>query len=346
MSLRSLTLTAIPVSSRIGFATAELIRKTATYSIADSAARLTMLFCRHIALILVCSTSLFAFSDPRALEREAANDRDGDTFQSAYSIPGLPQHDFLLNQNYPEGVVIAIKFKGTRAYLIKPRERIDSQRRWIWIAPLWVAFRSLKHGDSHVRFYVEQALQAGFHVAGLDVGTTCGSPKGAELYDEFYTWVVKTHQLHPKVRLFGQSNGGLISYAWAFRHPEHVERIFGIYPVTDIRTWPKLEKVCGPERITPTGLGYPYKSVEELQKHLSDVNPVDNLSALASRGVPIFHIHGDADDLVPMYANSTELMNRYRTLGGKARVDVLKGSGHGGQQFFRYQPAADFLTEK
>ena len=53
------------------------------------------------------------------------------------------------------------------------------------------------------------------------------------------------HKLHQRARMIGQSNGGLISYAWAFRHPKHVDRIFGIYPATDIRSWPGLHKIAG-----------------------------------------------------------------------------------------------------
>jgi hypothetical protein len=303
----------------------------------------SLLIVLQLAVFLVRSESQV---DSNVETTTAKNDRQADTYKDAYAIAGLPQQDFLLNQNYPDGEVIAIKFRGTRGYLIKPKGVIDSQRRWIWIAPLWVAFNSPTYGDSYVRYYVESALDAGFHVAGVDVGTTCGSPKGTELYQQFYEWIVNTYHLNPKVRLFGQSNGGLISYAWAFRHPQYVERIFGLYPVTDMRTWPKLEKVCGAERITPPGLAFPYMSVDELKEHLLQVNPIENLEPLAHAGVEIFHIHGDKDELVPMEDNSVKLVDRYRALGGVAKLEVLKGLAHGGTQFFHYQPAADFLTAK
>lgn len=80
------------------------------WSIAHRASGLTMLLSRQLVLVLVCLTSLFAFADRHALEIEtmlATGDRDGNTFESAYSIAGLPQHDFLLNQNYPDGIVFA-----------------------------------------------------------------------------------------------------------------------------------------------------------------------------------------------------------------------------------------------
>lgn len=317
---------------------------------------------RIVCLILALSLSLLA--SPKTSEIEttpATTDENGNTYESVYSIPGLPQQPFLLNQHYRNGDVTAIKFKGTRAFLIKPKQKVDPQKRWIWIAPLWVAFKTPKDGPtkgagSFVGFYVEQALAAGFHVAGLDVGTSCGSPKGAELYQAFYQWIVKTQHLNPKVRLFGVSNGGLISYAWAFRHPKNIERIFCVYPVTDMRTWPGLAKVAGPKlvpqppdqtpgRITPEGLKYDL-SPAELENRLVEFNPLDNLAPLAKAKVKIFHIHGDKDALVPMPENSVEFMNRYRALGGEGKLDVLPGLGHGGKDFFQYQPAADFLTAK
>src|SRR4051812_11556847 len=171
----------------------------------------------------------------------AASEPSGNTFGSAYKITGLPQQDFLLNQNYANGIVDAIRFEGSRGYLIRPTKASDPKRRWILISPLWLAFNSPTWGNSTMRFYVEGALAAGISVAGLDVGTTCGSPKGAELYQRFYLWLVRTYDLNRKVRLIAVSNGGLIAYAWAFRHAQHVDRILGIYPATDMRTWPGLE---------------------------------------------------------------------------------------------------------
>ena len=42
-----------------------------------------------------------------------------------------------------------------------------------------------------------------------------------------YSSLIITHS--SLIQRFG--NGGLIGFAWAFRHPKNVDRIFGIYPV-------------------------------------------------------------------------------------------------------------------
>ena len=59
----------------------------------------------------------------------------------------------------------------------------------------------------------------------------------------------------------------------------------------------------------------------------------------------IFHIHGDSDALVPMDVNSAPLIERYKLLGGDARLEVLKGLGHGGTAFYESESLVKFLIE-
>lgn len=302
---------------------------------------------------LACWLALSATTVPllRAGEHDepsvtrAPESATGDVFASEYTIDGLPQQDFLLNQNYRSGEVQGVRFAGTRGFIIRPNIK-DPQRRWIWISPPWAAFNSPTWGDSFARTYVERGLQAGFHVVGLDVGTTCGSPRGAELYQKFYGWLVRHHGLHDKARMIGISNGGLITYAWAFRYPHQVDRILGIYPATDMRSWPGLEKVVGPGCLPPRGLAFPFESVAQLESNLDGLNPIANLDQLAQEGVRLFHVHGDKDDIVPLHPNSVELRALYVGLGGRMKLDILPGESHGGTVFFEHPPAAAFLVEE
>ena len=141
--------------------------------------------------------------------------------------------------------------------------------------------------------------------------------------------------------MLGQSNGGLISYAWAFRHPDSVDRVGGIYPATDFRTWPGLGKTLTyPEPALRFGL-----SVDELSRRAAEFNPIDNLAPLAKAGVKIFHIHGDQDTVVPCGPNSLALVEKYRRLGGEARLEIVPGLGHGGKPFYNSESLASFMTE-
>lgn len=239
---------------------------------------------------------------------------------------------------YEGGELVVLRIRDRNAYVVKPKDKVDSQRRWVWIFPFWLGIND-GHGNLQHRDYVEKYLAAGFHVAGIDVGTSCSSPDAAAVCHEFYEQLRADYQLHPRARLLGQSNGGLIAYAWAFRHPECVDRIGGICPATDFRTWPTLPSVVN----FPTkGLAYDL-NLDELTRRQAEFNPIENLVPLAKAGVKILHIHGDKDELVPMAANSTELANRYKVLGGSAEIVVIEGLGHGGKVLYKSQPLVDFL---
>ncbi len=242
---------------------------------------------------------------------------------------------------YQGGELVELKVRDRIAYLVKPTGQVDAARRWVWICPFWLGINN-GFGVLEHRFYVERMLAKGFHVAGVNVGTSCGSPAAAEVCHEFYQLLTDKYQLNSKCRLVGQSNGGLIAYGWAFRHPDCVERIAGICPATDFRTWPTLPNVINfPDK----GLGYQL-TLDELSKRITEFNPVDNLAPLAKARVKILHIHGDKDELVPMAENSTVLAERYQALGGDAKIVVISGLGHGGRELYESAPFIEFLTEE
>jgi pimeloyl-ACP methyl ester carboxylesterase len=240
--------------------------------------------------------------------------------------------------SYKSGKLIELSVRGRKAYLVEPTGKIDPQKRWVWTFPFWLPIND-GHGQLQHRFYAERLLAAGFHLAGIDVGTSCGSPSAAAVCQEFYQELVSRHGLNRRARLIVQSNGGLIGYAWAFRHADGVERIAGICPATDFRTWPLLPNVVAfPERGLDYGLTH-----EQLAARITQFNPIDNLRPLAEAGVKILHIHGDQDDLVPLPANSLGLAARYKKLGGSAEIVVLKGLGHGGTPLYESAPLLSFL---
>ncbi len=244
------------------------------------------------------------------------------------------------------GELVELRVRGRLAYLIKPTGKVDPQKRWVWDFPFWLA---INDGFGHVahRYYVEKLLAAGFHVAGVDVGASCGSPAAAEVCQDFYEQLVSRYGLHKRARLLAHSHGGLIAYGWAFRHPQCVDRIAGMAPATDFRTYPTLANVvAGPTRGLDYGL-----PLDELGRRAAEFNPIDNLAPLAKAHVKVLHLHGDADTLVPTGANSLELARRYREFGGQAEVVLLKGlgaeratsRGHDGPELYESEALLRFL---
>ncbi|MFP6582119.1 MAG: prolyl oligopeptidase family serine peptidase [Candidatus Hydrogenedentota bacterium] len=181
---------------------------------------------------------------------------------------------------------------------------------------------------------LQQFTSAGFAIAGIDVGESYGSPDGVKLYSALYDELVVNRGFAPKVTLLARSRGGLMLLNWAARYPEKVACIAGIYPVCNLESYPGLERACGAYGLT----------AEQLEEQLSIHNPVNQLQGLASAKVPIYLLHGDSDEVVPLEANSGTLAKNYRTLGGPITLHVVPGGGHSmWEGWFHHQRLVDFV---
>jgi hypothetical protein len=244
---------------------------------------------------------------------------------------------------YKGGKLVELRVRDRIAYLVQPTGVVDPQKRWMWEFPFWLGIND-GFGNLAHRYYVEKALAAGFHVAGVDVGASCASPAAAEVCQEFYDQVISRYGLNKRARALAHSHGGLIAYGWAFRHPTCVDRIAGMAPAIDFRTYPTLPGVVAQPA---KGLGYGL-SLQELDRRAAEFNPIDNLAPLAKAGVKILHLHGDEDTLVPTGANATELGRRYRELGGAAEIVLLRNlpaakRGHDGPELYDSAALVKFL---
>ena len=222
--------------------------------------------------------------------------------------------------------------QGRTAFVILPAAEFTNRPLpWVWYAP---TLPSLPGNEE--RWMFERFRQAGVAIAGIDVGESYGSPDGRALYSALYEEVTHHRGFAPRAVLLGRSRGGLMTLAWAVENADKVAGFAGIYPVCNIASYPGVTKACGAFHLTP----------EQLAAHLAEHNPIDRLSALAKAGVPLFAIHGDADKVVPLEANSGELSKRYRALGGHMELIVPPAQGHNmWTGFFQCQPLVDFVLD-
>ena len=182
----------------------------------------------------------------------------------------------------------------------------------------------------------ERFLKAGIAIAGIDVGESYGSPKGRALYSALHKHLVEKHGLAKQACLLARSRGGLMLYSWAAENPDKVRCITGIYPVCNIASYPGLPRASGAYELT----------AEQLKAQLAKHNPFDRLAPLAKAKVPIFHIHGDMDRVVPLDKNSAIIKQRYDALGGSMTLEVVKGQGHNmWVGWFQSQALVDFLIK-
>jgi len=204
--------------------------------------------------------------------------------------------------------------EGRTAFLILPRSvAASNEMPWVWYAP---TLPSLP-GQAE-KWMFQKFSDAGIAVAGIDVGESYGNPQGCALFSAFYAELVGKRCLAKKPCLLARSRGGLMLYNWAIEYPSFVAGIAGIYPVCDFLSYPGLKNAC-----TAYGL-----TEAQLLAQLAAHNPIDRLAPLAQAHVPIFHIHGDCDTVVPLAENSGKLAQRYRQLGGEITLNVVKGQGH------------------
>jgi alpha-beta hydrolase superfamily lysophospholipase len=72
-------------------------------------------------------------------------------------------------------------------------------------------------------------------------------------------------------------------------------------------------------------------------------NPVDNLKPLAAAKVPVLHVYGDSDDVVPWEENTGVIADRYRALGGQVTLIGKPGVGHHPHGLEDSTPIVDFI---
>jgi predicted esterase len=144
----------------------------------------------------------------------------------------------------------------------------------------------------------------------------------------------------PKPILLGQSRGGMMTLAWAFRNPDKVRAWVGIYPVCNLASWSlksSKSQTLADFSMTET----------ELVGKLAEFNPIDNLQGLLANKVPMFAVHGDIDRLVPYDLNTKILKERYEAGGGSIQVKIIAGKGHQVDPgFFQCPELIDFILKQ
>lgn len=218
--------------------------------------------------------------------------------------------------------------KGCTAFVILPKQA-NKEKSWVWYAP---TLPNLPGNEEKLMF--QKFLDAGIAIAGIDVGESYGSPTGRALYTALYEELVQKRGFSKTPCLLARSRGGLMLYNWAAENPTSVACIAGIYPVCNLSSYPGIGNACGAYGMT----------AEQLTAKLTENNPIDRLAPLAKAHVPIYHIHGDSDSVVPLEKNSAELAQRYQKLGGVITLNVIKGKGHDmWSGWFECQELIDFV---
>lgn len=221
---------------------------------------------------------------------------------------------------------------GHSAMVITPK-KVAPGTPWVW------------HGEffGHKPAPDIALLQRGFHVVYLSVPDMLGSPDAVGHWNSLYRELVLNHGFSTRVALVGLSRGGLYCYNWAIANPTKVACLYGDAPVCDFKSWPG-GKGKGPGSKRDWNLvleRYHFRTVGEALAYTG--NPVDNLEPLARAKVPLLHVFGDADEVVPWEENTGLIDERYRRLGGSITLIRKPGVKHHPHGLDDPTPIVEFL---
>jgi pimeloyl-ACP methyl ester carboxylesterase len=224
------------------------------------------------------------------------------------------------------------KVDGCDALVVTPTTPAKG-RPWIWRAEF---FGVAEETDLAL-------LRRGWHLVYIQVGNTFGCPSAMAHWNVFYNLLTTKYGLSKRPALEGLSRGGLYIYNWAAAHPRSVGCIYGDAPVCDFKSWPGGK---GQSKGSPddwNALIHDYGFADERAALAYAGNPIDNLKPLARAHIPIIHVVGDADDVVPVNENTAIVQDRYKKLGGTFELIVKHGVGHHPHGLDDPTPIVDFI---
>ncbi|MCC6232690.1 MAG: hypothetical protein IT580_08595 [Verrucomicrobiales bacterium] len=222
-----------------------------------------------------------------------------------------------------------------RAAMVVVPHRAAPGKPWVW------------HGEffGHKPAPDLALLGRGFHIVSLSVPDMLGSPGAVKHWDALYTELTTKHGLAPKVALVGLSRGGLYCYNWAIANPTRVACLYGDAPVCDFRSWPG-GKGKGPGSARDWQLvRQQYGFRDDAEAMAYGRNPVDQLAVLAEARVPLLHVYGDADEVVPWDENTGVVAERYRKLGGDITLIAKPGVKHHPHGLDDSTPIVEFILK-
>lgn len=206
---------------------------------------------------------------------------------------------------------------GRDCILIEPRSPTEGFR-WIWKAEFFQAFPKFDLA----------MLERGWWLAFMNVGNTFGCPDAMDHFDAFYSEMVSKGGFSSLPVLEGLSRGGLYIYNWAIRDPSRVGMLYADNPVCDFKSWPGGRGVGPGSDVDWEKLLKDYHFTDTKDALDWEGNPIDHLPELLRSGVPIVHVYGDADEIVPWEENTGIMIQISERMGNPIHAIRKPGARH------------------
>ncbi|MEK6797124.1 MAG: alpha/beta hydrolase [Spirochaetota bacterium] len=243
--------------------------------------------------------------------------REAVTSWEVSSWEGLPRYDGIVN--------------GRKTTIIVPE---NSDTRWAWRPEFFGAFANAD----------VELCRRGVTLAYIDIVDHYGSPKGLARGDELYRFMTNDLGMSKTPALIALSRAGLTAYRWAALYPDRVSCIYADAPVCDIKSWPG-GKGTGPGSPNDWQKCLAVYGFTESDALSFRENPIDILEKIVAAEIPLLHVAGDADEVVPFEENTKLLVERVRTLGGSIDLIVKPGVKHHPHGLTDPRPIVDFILK-
>ncbi|WP_420321949.1 GDSL-type esterase/lipase family protein [Flagellimonas sp.] len=223
------------------------------------------------------------------------------------------------------------ELEGLQLKIVQPKKALKD-KPWIWRARFF----------GHEPQTDIALLERGFHVVYCEVGTYFGNPEAVERWNKCYNMMTKAG-LNPKPALEGMSRGGLIIYNWAAENLDKVACIYADAPVLDAQSWPGGfgEGKGSPSDWEKAKIRYGLTS-DTLPSNF-DGWPIHKTELFAKSGIPMLHVCGEVDEVVPVKENTLPFEKKIDSLGGNITTIYKKDVGHHPHSLENPTPIVDFI---
>ncbi|WP_114748254.1 alpha/beta hydrolase family protein [Pleomorphovibrio marinus] len=225
------------------------------------------------------------------------------------------------------------QFQDFPAIVVKPNQTAP-ENPWIWRARFW----------GHEPQVDLALLELGYHVVFVDAPDLYGSPSAVKLWDDFYAHLLDTYRLNPLCVLEGMSRGGLYVYNWASKNTDKVTSIYADAPVCDIKSWPGGKGSSEGSASDWEKLLLAYQIDEQEALTYEDI-PLFNAVSIAKEKIPVIHVCGAMDEVVPMEENTYPLMELFEKNGHEIYLILKENVGHHPHSLEDPAPIVAFIVE-
>lgn len=225
----------------------------------------------------------------------------------------------------------SFEFLGRQAKVVVPKIVADG-RPWVWRARFW----------GHEPQTDVALLERGFHVVYCDVAELYGNEEAVSIWNNYYEMLTRAG-LAQKAAMEGMSRGGMYVYRWLSAYPGRVAVVYADAPVLDMKSWPG-----GKGRSDGSNMDWEkFKEDFGLQTESDAIafrgNPIDMADSIAATGIPLLHVVGEDDSVVPVDENTDLFAQRIIDAGGAIDVIRKPGIGHHPHSLYNPRPIVDFI---